>query len=585
MKGRDMDRTELDPIQIEVIRNALVAACEQMSITIWRTSRSTVVREMLDYSTALFDAKGRNIAQATRLPVHLNSMATCLEDILDRFIPIGDWRDGDVVLTNDPYSGGQHLPDILTFRPVCLDGKPIAIVGVLCHHIDVGGGAPGSYDPEATEIYQEGLRIPPVKLFDGGVRNDPLYKVMLTNSREPGKLSGDLASQFAALDVGAAEVTRIARHYGTATLTGVTERILDQSEQAMRAALAAMPDGEYVFEDYVDDDGITEAPLKIKVTLTIAGDQAKVDFTGSSPQAAGCVNCTLNMSKSAVYFALMSGVAAGVVQPPSSEDRRVTTHAPEGDFSANSGCYRPIEIAAPLGTVVNCRAPAPVVNRMATGHRIVNAVTGALAQAAPGRIPAAYYGVSYVYALGTPREDGSTDVYFEVEVGGWGAHPEADGASGFSAGFHNLANSPVEMVESLHPVTFTSYGLTPNSGGAGRTRGGLGLHREWRVDAEQGTLATSFERFRIPPYGLAGGKPAACGRLLVRRSGQVQQMPSKVSGVALKKGDVVRLETSGGGGYGDPATRPRDAVARDLRDGYVSEKAAREVYGANTAND
>lgn len=555
--------TQPDAIQIEVIRNALVAACEQMSITIWRTSRSIVVREMLDYSTALFDAKGRNIAQATRLPVHLNSMATCLDDILERFIPIEEWRDGDVIVTNDPYSGGQHLPDILTFRPVCRDDKPIAIVGVLCHHIDIGGGAPGSYDPEATEIYQEGLRIPPVKLFDGGRRNDPLYKVMLTNSREPGKLAGDLSAQFAALDVGAAEVTRIAERYGVPVIEEVTERILDQSEQSMRAALAAMPDGEYVFEDYVDDDGLTEDPLKIRVTLTIAGDAATVDFTGSSPQATGSVNCTLNMSKSAVYFALMSGAAG------------------EGeDFAANSGCYRPIEIVAPPGTVVNCRTPAPVVNRMMTGHRIVNAVTGALAQAAPDRIPAAYYGVSYVYALGTVTDDGAQDVYFEVEVGGWGAHPEADGASGFSAGFHNLANSPVEMVESLHPVTFLGYGLTPDSGGAGRTRGGLGLYREWRLDAEAGTLSSSCDRFRIPPYGLAGGNAGGRGRLRVRRNGQAQDMKSKLSGLALRKGDVVRLETSGGGGHGDPTTRARDAVTEDVRDGYVSAVAAKELYGA-----
>ncbi len=558
--------TDLDPIQIEVIRNALVATCEQMSITIWRTSRSTVVREMLDYSTALFDAEGRNIAQATRLPVHLNSMATCLEDILAKYVPFEQWRDGDVVVTNDPYSGGQHLPDILAFRPVFVDGAAVAIVGTLCHHIDVGGRSAGSYDALATEIYQEGLRIPPVKLFDGGVRNDPLYKVMLSNSREPGKLGGDLSSQFAALDVGAAEVTRIARRYGAATLKAVTERILEQSEQAMRAAIAAMPDGAYVFEDYVDDDGITETPLKIKVTLTIARDRAKVDFTGSSKQAAGSINCTLNMAKSAVYFALMSGAASA-----------------GGDFAANSGCYRPIEVLAPLGTVVNCRSPAPVVNRMMTAHRVVNVVMGALAQAVPGRIPAAYYGVSYVYSLGTEKTDGAPDVYLEIEVGGWGAHPEEDGPSAFSAGLHNLSNSPIEMVESQHPVTFTGYGLTPDSGGAGRTRGGLGLHREWRMDAETGTLATSFERFRIPPYGLAGGKPAACGRLLVRRNGQVQSMPSKVSGVALKKGDVVRLETSGGGGYGDPATRPRDAVANDLRDGYVSAKAAKEVYGMEDA--
>lgn len=548
-----------DPIQIEVIRNALVAACEQMSITIWRTSRSTVVREMLDYSTALFDAEGRNIAQASRLPVHLNSMATCLEDILAKYVPFAEWRDGDVIVTNDPYCGGQHLPDILAFRPVFMDGAPVAIVGTLCHHIDVGGRSAGSYDPLATEIYQEGLRIPPVKLFDGGRRNEPLYKVILNNSREPGKLAGDLSSQFAALEVGTAEVTRIARRYGADTLKAVTERILDQSEQAMRAAIAALPDGEYIFEDFVDDDGIVQQPLKVKVALTIDGDRAKVDFTGSSKQAAGSVNCTLNMSKSAAYFALMSGAG--------------------GDFAANSGCYRPIEVVAPIGTVVNCRSPAPVVNRMLTGHRIVNVVMGALAQAAPERIPAAYYGVSYVYSLGTEKADGSPDVYLEIEVGGWGAHPDEDGASAFSAGFHNLANSPVEMVESLHPVTFVGYGLTPDSGGAGKTRGGLGLHREWRIDAPHGKLSASLERFRIPPYGLAGGRPAAPGRLVIRRNGQAQEMPSKLSGVPLAKGDVVRLETSGGGGFGNPAARPRAAIAHDLRDGYVTPDAARAEYG------
>lgn len=557
--------TAIDPIQIEVIRNALVAACEQMSITIWRTSRSTVVREMLDYSTALFDAEGRNVAQSTRIPVHLNSMATCLEDILADHIPIAEWRDGDVVVTNDPYSGGQHLPDILAFRPVFMDAAPIAIVGTLCHHIDVGGRSAGSYDSLATEVYQEGLRIPPVKLFDGGRRNDPLYRVMLTNSREPEKLGGDLSSQFAALDVGAAEVTRIADRYGAPALKAVTDRILAQSEQAMRAAIAAMPDGDYVFEDVVDDDGITDEPLTIKVTLTIAGDRARVDFTGSSKQAAGSVNCTLNMSKSAAYFALMSGAG--------------------GDFAANSGCYAPIEVVAPVGTVVNCRSPAPVVNRMLTGHRVVNVVTGALAQAVPDRIPAAYYGVSYVYSLGTEKADGSPDVYLEIEVGGWGAHPEEDGASAFSAGFHNLANSPVEMVESMHPVTFLGYGLTPDSGGGGEMRGGLGLHREWRLDAERGTFSTSFDRFRTPPFGLAGGRPGAPGRLVLRHNGQRRDMPSKNSGLALRKGDVVRLETSGGGGFGEPETRDRDAVARDLRDGYISEAAAKDIYGLTQGDD
>lgn len=551
--------TEIDPIQLEVLRNALVAASEEMSVTIWRTSRSTVVREMLDYSTAIFDAQGRNIAQATRIPVHLNSMATCLDDLLRQRVPIAEWHDGDVLVTNDPYCGGQHLPDILAYRPVFVDGEPVAIIGALCHHIDVGGGAPGSYDALATEIYQEGLRIPPVRLYASGERNQAILDMILQNSREPEKVAGDLASQVAALEVGAAEVSRIARRYGVVALRAAGDAILDQSEQAMRAAIRGMPDGVYVFEDWVDDDGITDDPLGIRVTLTIRGDAATVDFTGSSPQAAGSVNCTLNMSKSAVYFALMS--AAG------------------GEFAANSGCYRPIEVIAPLGTVVNCRHPAPVANRMATGHRVVNVVLGALAEAVPDRIPAAYYGVSYVYTLGAEREDGARDVYLEIEVGGWGAHPDCDGANAFSAGFHNLANSPLEMIESAYPVTFTAYGLTPDSGGAGKTRGGLGLHREWRLDAPRGVLSTSFERFRFAPYGLAGGENGPVGRLYIRRNGQVEEPGAKVTGLALRRGDTVRLETSGGGGFGDPKARSRKHVQRDLQDGYISLSAAESVYG------
>ena len=492
--------SDVDPIQLEIIRNALIAASEQMSVTIWRTSRSTVIREMLDYSTAIFDSAGRNIAQATRIPVHLNSMATCLEDVLRDHVPLSEWRDGDVVITNDPYCGGQHLPDILAFRPVYVDGAPIAIVGALCHHIDVGGGAPGNYDPMATEIYQEGLRIPPLKFYQSGVRNEGVHRLILNNSREPEKLAGDLASQMAALEIGAVELTRIARRYGVEPLRTATERIMDQSEQAMRAALRAMPDGVYRFEDVVDDDGFSDAPLPIKVTLTIDGDRAVVDFTGSSPQARGSVNCTLNMSKSAVYFAVMS--AAG------------------GDFAANSGCYRPIELIAPAGTVVNCRHPAPVVNRMLTGHRIVNAVMGALAQVVPDRIPAAYYGVSYVYSVGSQKPDGSPDVYLEIEVGGWGG-PSGRGRR-----------------QRLFRWLPQSRQL---AGGNGREQPCRDLQQLW-ADAGFGRAGPDPRRARS-----ASGVPVGC---LVRRT--VDQFRA-LSPSTLR----ARRRSSGGEGpVGDPPQRP-----------------------------
>lgn len=542
----------LDPVQVEVIRNALTSAAEEMSVTIWRTSRSVVVREILDYSTCVFDADGRAVAQAKCMPVHLNSMPACLEEILANHIPIEEWEEGDLIVTNDPYSGGQHLPDIQTFKPVYLNGERIGIVGILVHHLDVGGGAAGSYDPGATEIYQEGFRIPPLKLDARGVRNRPVIDLLLRNSREPANVGGDFASQLAALDTGVASVQRIGSRYGSARLKAACTRIQEQSEQALRSMISAIPDGTYGFEDFVDDDGIDrDRPLKVKVALTVKGSDVHLDFTGSSDQATGPVNCTMNMTRSAVMCGVMMALGS--------------------DVPANDGCYRPISISAPEGSVVNARSPAPVANRMATGHRIVTTVLGAFAEPMPDRVPAAYYGVSYAYAVNCDMPDGSHKVHFDLECGGWGAHPEADGASAFSCGFHNISNAPVEMVETVLPLTFMEYGLIPGSGGKGRTRGGLGLARSFRLDAPSGTLAANFERFVFPPYGLKGGESGRPGHFWVTRAetGAVEALPSKVANMRLKKGDILRLETAGGGGHGDPADRAPDAVARDRHEGYV----------------
>ncbi|BBK30542.1 N-methylhydantoinase B [Stella humosa] len=554
-----------DPIRLEIIRHALVAAAEEMSITVWRTSRSSVVREILDYSTCVFDANGRSIAQAARMPVHLNSMPSCLADILAGPFPIEGWDEGDVIVTNDPYAGGQHLPDIQTFKPVFVDGRLVAIAGILVHHLDVGGGAPGSYYAQATEIFHEGFRIPPLKLVERGRRNEQVIQLLLRNSREPENVGGDFASQLAALDVGVANLQRLARRYGPDTLQAAADAIQDQSEAAMRRAIAAIPDGTWKFTDHVDDDGIEDRPLAVAVTLTVAGDTIAVDLAGSSPQAAGPVNCTLNMTSSAVICGVMMAIGA--------------------DIPANAGCYRPITIAAPPGSVVNALSPAPVANRMAIGHRVVNAVLGAFAGALPGQIPAAYYGVSYAYALGSRRTDGQRQVYFDLECGGWGGHPDADGAAAFSCGFHNISSSPVEMIEATYPVRFLRYGLAPDTGGAGFRRGGTGLERSFLLTAPEGRFAANLDRFKFAPYGLEGGEPGSTGRLEVRRSGSDdwQSLPSKVAGLPLAVGDAIRLVTSGGGGWGDPAGREAARVADDVADGYVSAGAAGRQYGPRAA--
>lgn len=552
----------IDPIRLEVIRNALVAASEEMSITIWRTSRSTVVREILDFSTAVFDADGNNIAQSARIPVHLNSMSDCLRTILDRFIPLDQWQDGDVIVTNDPYSGGQHLPDIQTFRPVFVDGKRVAIVGTLCHHVDVGGGAAGSYYAAATEVFHEGIRIPPLRLVDRGVLNSGVFEMLLHNVRQPDETRGDLNAQIAALGIGERAVARMARKYGAASLEAAMAAILDGSEAMMRAALKALPDGEASFVELVDDDGQSEDPITLAVKITKRGDTIALDFEGSSPQVRGPVNNTPAMTCSAVYYALLAALG--------------------GDIPANSGCYRPVTVALPEGSVVNAVFPAPVAGRMVVNHRIATAVFGALAGIMPQRIPAAYYAISYVYALQTTNPQGKRQVYFDIEVGGWGGHAGGDGASALSCGLHNNTNAPIEMVEAKYPVTFMKYGLIPDSGGAGQFRGGLGLVREWRLEAAEGSLSTNFERFRHAPYGIKGGAPGSLSRTTVTHpDGSKASLRSKVSGIPLKRGDIVSIETSGGGGYGDPASRDPQRHARDLAEGLVTPEAAGSLYGRN----
>ncbi len=557
-----MNTKPLDVVQLEVIRNALVAAAEEMGVTIWRTSRSSVVRDLLDYSTCVFDAEGKSVAQATCIPVHLNSMSSCLDDILRDHIPLGEWREGDIIITNDPYSGGQHLNDILTFKPAFIDGRLVGIAGVLVHHLDVGGGAPGSYYAGATEIYQEGFRIPPMRLDDAGRRNKEVIQLLLRNTREPANVGGDFASQLAALDIGVKGLHRIARRYGIERLGQACLGIRRQSEMAMRAMIRDIPDGTYSFEDFTDDDGIErEKQIRIAVELTVRGDTLKVDLSGSSPQVQGPVNCTRNMSGSGVFCGILMSIGS--------------------EIPANAGCYEPIEIVAPDGLCVTARSPAPVANRMAIGHRVVNAVMGAFAKAIPGRVPAAYYGVSYAYATNLFHEDGRRQVYFDLTCGGWGGHPEGDGANGFSCGLHNIANAPVEMLESTYPVTFEAYTLVPDSGGAGEHRGGCGLIRAFRIDAPAGTLACNFDRFKTRPYGLAGGTPGeASFAELQHADGTIERLPSKVAGKAIAKGDVFRLVTAGGGGYGDPSSRAREAITDDIANGYVTREAATASYGA-----
>ena len=538
----------LGPIEIEVIRNALNAAAAEMDVTVWRTSRSTIVRELLDYSTAVFDTDGWNLAQSARIPSHLNSMSHALRELLANYVPSGDWGEGDVVITNDPYCGGQHLPDILAFKAVFHDGHRIAFVGTLCHHIDVGGLVAGSYAAKATEIFQEGLRIPPLKIIAGGVRNDAVWAMIRQNIRKPDLLLGDLSSQLASLDVGAAAILRLAHRFGAEAMLEAGSRILAMSEAVMRAAISRMPDGTYAFEDFLDDDGIALGqPIRLHVAVTIRGDEASVDLSGCSPQAQGPTNATLASSNAAVMFALMC--------------------CADPSLHMSAGCYRPITVIAPEGLVVNARHPAPVAHRVAVSHRLLNAMMGALHQAVPQIIPAAYYGNSYVTTFQTVAE--TREVLVEIEIGGSGGHPRKDGVNAYASGMHNNSNIPIEMIEAQLPLTVLCYGLRDGSGGEGRFRGGLGLIREWRINSPRCFFTSNMDRFDHAPYGLAGGGPAAKGTLVLRRDGVESPIPPKTDNLPLQAGDVVRLETSGGGGFGPVSERTPEARARDAAMGYL----------------
>lgn len=535
--------SSIDPVTLEVLRNALTAAAAEMDVTVWRTSRSTIVREMLDYSTAVFDSEGFNVAQAARIPQHLNSMGAGLRTIVTDYLPLDQWTEGDVIVTNDPYCGGQHIPDLLAFRPVFVDGRRIAIVGTLCHHLDMGGMAAGSYAATATEIFQEGLRIPPLKLVSKGVLNADIMAMMRQNVRRPEILDGDLQAQLASLSVGEAGLKALAARFGPDVLVEACRMLLDGSERAVRAMIGRIPDGRYSFEDFLDDDGIVPDSIRIHATIEVSGDEMVIDLSGCGPQASGPVNATLASSASAIYYAVLA-----VADQP---------------IAVNAGCYRPVSVIAPDGLIVNPRHPAPVANRIAVSHRLATTLFGALHQAVPGRVPAAYYGVSYVCSFQTIGAGGERGVLVEIEVGGSGAYDDQDGVSAWAFGMHNNASIPVEMIEADVPLTITGYGLLDGSGGAGRQRGGLGLFREWRVDSPEALFTANLERFKFRPYGLEGGEPGREGRLYLIRDGEWRPLPSKVNNLALVQGDVIRLETSGGGGYGPASERSGTDLEND----------------------
>ena len=553
---------DVEPVMMMVVKNGLDSIAEQMAITLRRTAHSTVIREILDFGVGLFDRKGQLLSQTTGAPIFINAMGPTLRFILENAYPLEAWENGDVILVNDPYLGGsQHLPDIAAFRPIFHGDDLVGITASIAHHVDVGGTAPGSYHMSATEIFQEGLRIPPVKLYRRGELVADIKSMLTANIRLPDAVWGDLEAQVACMKIGERGLLELYERHGRKTVEDCGAALLDYSERLMRQGIRKIPDGRYSFEDRLDDDGVRDEPVAIKVTLTVEGDEIIADFSGSAPQRAAPINCSESQMHAVVHYAVTATVAA--------------------DMPVNEGCFRSIHLIAPRGSVVNATPPAPVVGRMATVHRACDVVFGALAQAVPDRVPAAFYGMSTTTVINGLNDDDSLSwVLFQIDIGGWGGRTDDDGLSATAAHCHNVGNTPIEMIERLRPVRVERYALRPDSGGAGAQRGGLGIIRDLRLLEGRTLLATLADRMKFRPYGLAeGGEGAATELILNPETAQERRLPSKCSGVRFQAGDLLSIRTSGGGGNGRSELRDQSAIQRDLDLGYITAPAARRDYG------
>ncbi|ACL58331.1 hydantoinase B/oxoprolinase family protein [Methylobacterium nodulans] len=549
----------IDPITFAVLKSALESIVDDMAYTVMRTARSPIVRDVLDYSTTMCDAKGRILAQAKTVALHLGAVPDAMEALMRHYGD--DLHPGDVIIFNDPYDGGMHLPDIFMFKPIFAGPRHVGFSVVICHHCDVGGRVPGSNASDSTEIFQEGLRIPPLKLLDKGVRNKTLFNIIAKNVRLPDLVIGDLDAQLATCALGERELLRLVDKYGIAQLEGFLEEFLDYGERLSRRAFAAWPDGTYRFTDYIDGDGFDEAPIPIRVAVTVEGDGLIVDFAGSSPQVRGAINSTLSFVKSATYLAV-----------------RCTLDA---DVPNNAGLYRCIDIRAPKGSLLNPDFPAPVAARALTGYRVVDTVLGALAQIVPDRVSAAGEGGNSVVCLGGyDKETREPFIVVDMINGALGARAGKDGIDAITNPSQNMSNMPVEIMEATYPLMIEEYALRPDSGGAGRNRGGIGVVRQYRLLADEAVMQLRTDRYTTRPYGLFGGEPGLASRNILTKAetGTAEVLPSKITRT-VRKGDVIRHEQAGGGGYGNPHARDPARVLEDVIDGKVTERFAREGFG------
>jgi N-methylhydantoinase B len=561
----------LDPVTLTVIDNYLTSTCRDMGVTMMTTAYSPIFNESLDFSCVIFDPSGQMLAQAEFCPSQIGTIKFTVEWTIAE-LGLDAFDQGDVVIHNDPYRGSGHVPEHMLLMPVFSEGDIVAFVANVAHMSEVGAKTPGGLSGDATEIFQEGLLVPPVKIKRRGEDVQDIWKMILSNHRTPRVTYGDFRAMMASLELAERRLHKLIGEHGLDVFNASGKELIAIAERRMRAEIEQIPDGTYFFEDAIEDDGIGDEPFPMKLELTVDGSEVIADFTGSAAQAAGPVNAIYAVTASAIYNAFL--------------------HLTDPTIPRNEGCYRPFTIIAPRGTIVNCEFPAPVAGgNTETSPRITDMVFGALAGAIPERVVASCGGTSSPFLFGgqDPR-DGSPYAHFHFEGVGWGGRPGRDGNSMVVTINGNCRNTPVEVFESRYPAfRIDGYRLTTDSGGAGQYRGGLGGERLFTVCVPQVTVSALLNRMKVEPWGILGGGAGAVGGLWVRRAGEGEwrtfveefgtMSPSKFSGVLLHEGDQVKILMPGGGGYGDPIERDRESVLRDVEEGFVSREAARELYG------
>ena len=553
-----MTNAKMDPVTLAILKGRLEQIADEMDATLFRSAFNPIIAEAHDASHGIYDAQtGETLVQGkSGLPIFVGVMAFAVKAVIDKVTRDGGLQPGDVFIFNDPYDGGTHLSDFRLVKPIYRNGEVFCYLASVGHWHDVGGNVPGNYNPEATECFQEGMLIPPVKLFHAGVLNSDIVNILSANSRLPNSLYGDLNGQINALDLGEERLNELLDEYSEVSVSTALGLLRSRAEKMMRDHLAALPDGTISVEDYLDNDGVNDVPLKLAIDLTIKSDKLIMDFSRSSLACAGPVNISRSTTIAAAYVAL----------------KHIFTDVP-----ANAGVLQPVEFILPEDSFLNVRAPKPVGGYTETILRLIDVIFKGFEHIAPERVNGCAYGTINALSIAGHRKNGSRWVMFSFFGGGHGGHPEGDGLNHGNAPISTATIPPLEILEAAYPVAFTQWALRPNSGGNGKHRGGLGAIYEIELLEESATAFLFGERGKFPPLGVVGGEAGAlnsfsydCDDMDAIEGKKTPELVSKITGIKLKKGQRVRLETPGGGGYGKATERPKSLHENDVAQGYVT---------------